>query len=211
MKYHDITKVDLLNGEGLRTVLWVSGCEMNCKGCQNPQTWDPNDGLEFDEDARKELFSYLEKEYISGITFSGGHPLHPANVETILGLINEIRTSYKDKTIWTYTGYDFAYVMSDYYIANRNKVKESDAKKIISMRRDILVSSDVVVDDPFIEEKKDVNYHWAGSTNQKVIDVKETMKKLAMDFCILDDISEENINFPFVYNLLTNDIVLYDN
>lgn len=211
MKYHDITHVDLLNGEGLRTVLWVSGCEMRCRGCQNPQTWDPNVGLEFDEEAKKELFLSLEKDYISGITFSGGHPLHPANVETILGLINEIRTSYKDKTIWTYTGYDFASVITDYYIANRDKVKESDEKRLTSMRRDILVLSDVVVDGPFIEEKKDVNFHWAGSTNQRVINVKETMKKYAMDFSILDDLAGESINFPFVYNLLTDDIVLYDN
>lgn len=76
MRYHNITKDDMLNGEGLRTVLWVAGCSHNCPQCHNPVTWDINGGLAFDEAAKEELFEELKKDYISGVTFSGGDPLH---------------------------------------------------------------------------------------------------------------------------------------
>ena len=76
MRYHNITKDDMLNGDGLRVVLWVAGCEHHCPNCQNPVTWDINGGLEFDEAAKKEIFDELEKNYVSGITFSGGDNLH---------------------------------------------------------------------------------------------------------------------------------------
>ena len=77
MRYHNITKDDMLNGDGLRVVLWVAGCSHHCKGCQNPITWDPDGGIPFDEAAKQEIFEQLDKDYISGITFSGGDPLHP--------------------------------------------------------------------------------------------------------------------------------------
>ena len=79
MRYHNITKEDMLNGEGLRVVLWVAGCNHHCKNCQNPETWDENGGIPFDEEAENELFEALDKSYISGITFSGGDPLFPNN------------------------------------------------------------------------------------------------------------------------------------
>ena len=74
MRYHNITKDDMLNGDGLRVVLWVAGCGHHCKGCQNPITWDPNGGIPFDDAAKAEIFEQLDKDYISGITFSGGEP-----------------------------------------------------------------------------------------------------------------------------------------
>ena len=79
MRYHNITKDDMLNGDGLRVVLWVAGCGHHCKGCQNPITWDPNGGIPFDDAAKAEIFEQLDKDYISGITFSGGDPLYEAN------------------------------------------------------------------------------------------------------------------------------------
>ena len=90
MNYHNITKDDMLNGDGLRVVLWVSGCTHCCDGCQNPETWEVSSGIEFDEAARKELFEALEPDYISGITFSGGDPLHPFNREEVLALAKEL-------------------------------------------------------------------------------------------------------------------------
>ena len=86
MRYHNITKDDMLNGDGLRVVLWVAGCDHGCKGCQNPVTWDPNGGLVFDEAAKQEIFEQMEKSYIAGITFSGGDPLHWRNVEEVTAL-----------------------------------------------------------------------------------------------------------------------------
>ena len=93
MRYHNITKDDMLNGDGLRVVLWVSGCNHGCKGCQNPITWDKNCGLIFDESAKNELFEQLSKKHIAGITFSGGDPMHPANVEEITALAKEVKES----------------------------------------------------------------------------------------------------------------------
>ena len=105
MRYHNITKEDMLNGDGLRVVLWFAGCAHHCKNCQNPITWDPEGGLPFDESARQEIFEELEKDYISGITFSGGDPLYVGTREGLFELIQEIRGRYPRKTIWLYTGY----------------------------------------------------------------------------------------------------------
>lgn len=155
MRYHNITKDDMLNGDGLRVVLWVSGCSHCCKECQNPITWDPNIGLEFNEDAKQEIFAELEKSYVSGITFSGGDPLHINNVYDVTELAKEIKEKYPNKTIWLYTG--------------------SEWKDIEHIR--IMQYLDVLVDGEFEVDKKDNNLHWVGSSNQKVIDVKKTLEK----------------------------------
>ena len=86
MRYHNITKDDMLNGDGLRVVLWVAGCNHCCRECQNPITWDPNGGLPFTEAEEAEIFTELDKDYIGGITFSGGDPLHPSNISTVTAL-----------------------------------------------------------------------------------------------------------------------------
>ena len=91
MRYHNITKDDMLNGDGLRVVLWVAGCGHHCKGCQNPITWDPNGGIPFDDAAKAEIFEQLDKDYISGITFSGGDPLYEANRADVTALAKEIK------------------------------------------------------------------------------------------------------------------------
>lgn len=143
----------MLNGDGLRVVLWVAGCTHCCKECQNPITWDPDGGLLFDDAAKQEIFEQLEKSYISGITFSGGDPLHARNRLEVRSLMAEIKEKYPNKTIWMYTGdsweniYD--YPMMQYL--------------------------DVVVDGEFHVEEKDVKLLWKGSANQRVIDVKKTL------------------------------------
>lgn len=154
MRYHNITKDDMLNGDGLRTVLWVAGCSHGCKNCHNPVTWDICGGIPFDEAAKKELFEALEPDYISGITFSGGDPLHMQNRGEVGELIKEIREKYPNKTIWVYTGYTW------------DEVKDLPYLKL----------ADVLVDGPFVEELKDVTLHWKGSANQRVIDIQKTME-----------------------------------
>ena len=104
MRYHNITKDDMLNGDGLRVVLWVAGCNHCCRDCQNPITWDPNGGLAFTEAEETEIFTELDKDYVSGITFSGGDPLHPSNISAVTALAKKIRERYPNKTIWLYTG-----------------------------------------------------------------------------------------------------------
>lgn len=159
MKYHNITKDDMLNGDGLRVVLWVSGCSHKCPGCQNPITWNPDDGLEFDESAWNEIKDQLNKDYISGITFSGGDPLHENNVKEIKELISKIRSEFPDKTIWLYSGYTYDYL------------KESK-EALDKIRLEVVENCDVFCDGPFIEKLKDNNCHWVGSSNQNVIHVK---------------------------------------
>lgn len=155
MRYHNITKDDMLNGDGLRVVLWVSGCSHCCKDCQNPITWDPNGGILFDDAAKKEIFEQLEQPYISGITFSGGDPLHSANRLDVRMLMEEIHEKYPDKTIWLYTGYDW------------DDIWHYPMMKYI----------DVLVDGEFKIELKDTKLLWKGSSNQRVIDVKKTLLK----------------------------------
>ena len=94
----------MLNGDGLRVVLWVAGCSHCCKECQNPITWDPNGGLPFTEAEDNEIYAELDKDYISGITFSGGDPLQAANITAVTALARKIRQKYPQKTIWLYTG-----------------------------------------------------------------------------------------------------------
>lgn len=154
MRYHNITKDDMLNGDGLRVVLWVAGCNHCCKECHNPITWDPNGGLEFDAAAKKEIFDELGKSYVSGITFSGGDPLHLNNSYDVTELVKEIKEQFPEKTIWLYTGATW--------------------EDICNM--ELIEYLDVLVDGEFECDKKDANLHWKGSSNQRVIDVKETRK-----------------------------------
>ena len=155
MKYHNITKDDMLNGDGLRVVLWVAGCSHCCKECHNPITWDPNGGLEFDEAAKQEIFCELEKDYIHGITFSGGDPLHINNAFDVADLAKEIREKFPNKSIWLYTGGMW--------------------EEVKNMR--VIPYLDVLIDGEFEVKKKDVNLHWVGSSNQRVIDVQRTLEK----------------------------------
>lgn len=154
MRYHNITKDDMLNGDGLRVVLWVAGCSHCCKECQNPITWDPEGGLAFDEGAKREIFDQLEKPYISGITFSGGDPLHAANRYDVRNLMAEIKESFPDKTIWLYTGDLWENIM--HYA--------------------IMQYVDVLVDGEFEVDKKDNKLLWKGSSNQRVIDVQKSLR-----------------------------------
>lgn len=94
MNYHNITYPDMNNGSGLRVVLWLSGCSHKCKGCQNPQTWDSNSGILFDESAKEELFRELDKDYISGLTLTGGDPLFESNLDGVLDLVTEVNKRY---------------------------------------------------------------------------------------------------------------------
>ncbi len=155
MRYHNITKADMLNGDGLRVVLWVAGCTHCCKNCQNPLTWDPDGGLLFDEDAKQEIFEELKKDYISGITFSGGDPLHSANRLDVRNLMAEIKEKFPNKTIWLYTG--------DVW----ENVSHYPAMQYV----------DVLVDGEFVDELKDMKLLWKGSSNQRVIDVQASLKQ----------------------------------
>lgn len=180
INYHNITHDDMNNGDGLRVVLWLSGCSHHCYNCQNPQTWNPGSGIPFDESAKQEIFNELSNDYISGITFSGGDPLHENNLDGVLKLVQEIRISYPNKTIWLYTGFTWDSIMN---YKSTNKFTEKDVlfnfhiKKDLEMiqRKNIIKLCDVLVDGEYIEKQRDLSLKFRGSKNQRVIDVKQSL------------------------------------
>ena len=177
INYHDISKDDMNNGEGLRVVLWLSGCNHRCPGCQNPETWSPGSGIPFDPEAESELYDALAKEYIDGITFSGGDPLFPSNREAVGSIIRRMRELMPEKTVWLYTGYSLKNDQNGWYFLDECPwLMEHDKFTI-----DWLDQIDVIVDGPFdqnirkidVADRKDP--YWCGSSNQRVIDVKATL------------------------------------
>ena len=153
LNYHNITTCDMKNGEGLRVVLWVSGCSHKCKNCHNPQTWNVNSGIEFDKLALDEVLIELSKDYHCGLTLSGGDPLHCSNRDALTDLVKMVKNIHPEKTIWVYTGYTF------------EEVKNLEIIEYI----------DVLVDGKYDENLSFPSPKWCGSSNQRVIDVKESL------------------------------------
>lgn len=147
MNYHNIKHDDMNNGDGIRVTLFVSGCNHHCKGCQNPQTWSVMGGIPFNFDALNEICAELDKDYVSGLTLSGGDPLHPANRDTITEICKKVKYLYPHKTIWLYTGYQYENICD----------------------LEVMNYIDVLVDGEYIEELRDISLKWIGSSNQRVI------------------------------------------
>lgn len=165
LHYHDIKKDDQNNGDGLRVTLFLSGCAHHCPECQNPQTWDKRSGIPFREADKEELFNELSKDYISGITFSGGDPLFATSLVEVHNLCVEIKQKFPDKTIWLYTGYTYETIMRDY--------EEGTLPRV---RKDIVTNFvDVLVDGEYKKDLRDLQLKWRGSSNQNVIDVKKSL------------------------------------
>ena len=178
INYHNITHDDMNNGDGLRVVLWLSACSHHCYNCQNLQTWNPDSGIPFDESAKQEIFNELSKDYISGITFSGGDPLHENNLNGVLELIKEIRISFPEKTIWLYTGYEWGeltrYDSYNGFISLESYLRK-DVYELYTKRYQIIKLCNVVVDGEYIDGQKDLTLKWRGSSNQRVIDVNQSL------------------------------------
>lgn len=153
MNYHKIDKCSISNGIGFRVVLWVSGCSHHCDGCHNPETWNKESGIVFEQNDWYKIARELERPYISGITYSGGDPLFPANRSIITSMAKTIRQLYPDKTQWLYTGYDFS------------EVKNLEIMKYI----------DVLVDGEYIDSKRDTSLPFRGSANQRLINVQKSL------------------------------------
>lgn len=200
MNYHNITYPDMNNGEGLRVVLWLSGCSHKCKGCQNPQTWNANSGIPFDESAKEELFKELDKDYISGLTLSGGDPLFESNLDGVLELVaevnkqynsaqyivgddknnhnilnanaNKIRLSSPQKSIWLYTGYEF----NEIFGGNQFEDLGNGYCKW-TKRADIVSKCNILVDGKYIDSQRDLTIPYRGSKNQRLIDIQQSLQK----------------------------------
>jgi anaerobic ribonucleoside-triphosphate reductase activating protein len=164
MNYADIKKVDVANGEGVRVSVFVSGCTHHCKGCFNKCAWDFNYGEKFTENEMKRILEYMDHEYIEGLSLLGGEPLEKQNQEGLLPLVKEVKNRFPDKNIWCYTGYDFEKDIIG------KMAKENETTK------ELLKYLDIVVDGKFEEDKKDLNLRFRGSSNQRIVNVQETLK-----------------------------------
>lgn len=169
MNYLKIDKCDYLNGRGVGVVLWLSGCNHHCDGCQNQKSWDINAGQPFDKKTEDELIEHLKLPYISRITFSGGDPLHENNIKDVLNLVNKIRLLLPEKTIWLYTGYTLEECLIKSKVCLENILR--------NQRYEIISKCDVLVDGRYIDELRDITLRWVGSKNQRVIDVQNSILK----------------------------------
>ena len=154
MRYNKIRKMDISNGPGVRVSIFLQGCSFNCKNCFNPETHDFNKGEEFTYDTINKLLELSDKEYINGLSILGGEPLHEFNILGTIKLAKAFKEKFPDKTIWVWTGFLFENVIN----------------------KDIFKYIDVLVDGQFEEEHKDIRLKYCGSTNQRVIDIQQSLK-----------------------------------
>ena len=174
MRYAQIRSMDISNGEGVGISLFVQGCDRHCFNCFNSETWDFNGGKEWTEEAKNKFMELIDRPYIRRISVLGGEPLAEQNLDEVLSLIKKIRTSFPDKTIWLYTGYDFDLLNSKY---NEYKYTPFTENADVWLTRwEIISNVDVMVDGEYIDEQKDLTLKWRGSKNQHVINVKESIK-----------------------------------
>ena len=164
MNYATIKKHDVANGVGVRVSLFVSGCTHRCKGCFNAEAWDFSFGKEFTEETEREIVEALAPSYIAGLSLLGGEPFAPANQRALVKLLRRVRREYPQKTVWCYTGYLYD---SDLCEGGRAHCEATD---------EMLSFIDVLVDGEFVEEKKDLKLQFRGSSNQRILDVKEGLK-----------------------------------
>lgn len=160
MNYADIRPVDVANGPGVRVSLFVSGCTHHCPECFNPETWDFAYGQPFTQKEVDTILGYLDKPYIKGLSLLGGEPFEPENQAAVLDLARQVRRAFPEKTIWCYTGYLF---------------EPLAAGKVGKDSRALLEQLDVLVDGPFLIEKKNLSLRFRGSENQRILQVAPSL------------------------------------
>jgi len=165
MNYATIKKHDVANGPGIRVSLFVSGCTHHCKNCFNQEAWDFKYGNEFTEEKLNEIIEALKPSYISGLSLLGGEPFELVNQKGILPLVKKVRELYPNKNIWCYSGY-----LYDEQILN-GKFKDNETTK------ELINNIDILVDGKFVDELKDPKLRFRGSSNQRIIDVKKSLKE----------------------------------
>ena len=148
--------MDIANGPGVRVSVFFQGCAFHCKNCFNPDTWDFNSGKEFGEEQIEEIIKLCEPDHITGLSILGGEPMHPKNIENSTKLAKRFKEVYPNKTIWSWTGFLFDRDLKD---------------------KEILNYLDVLVDGQFVDELRNPELKWRGSSNQRVIDVPKSLKK----------------------------------
>lgn len=176
MRFASMRNLDISNGEGVGVSLFVQGCDRHCFNCFNPDTWDFNGGKEWTEETKNKFMELINRPYIKRVSFLGGECLAEQNLDEVLKLVQEIRISFPEKTIWLYTGFcwndimcSFAGLQADYVVLDKKDIEAWEKrKKIIS-------NVDILVDGEYIDEQKDLSLRFRGSKNQRVIDVKQSL------------------------------------
>ena len=181
MKYSQIRNLDISNGLGVGVSLFVQGCPFHCYNCFNPETWNFNGGKEWTEETRKQFLTLIDRPYIKRVSFLGGECLAEQNLDDVLSLIKEIRLSYPEKTIWLYTGYNVDIDQFKITLPN-NKIiykptliTKNDDSILSTVRSEILNNVDIIIDGEYIDEQRDITLKWRGSSNQRVIDTKQSL------------------------------------
>ena len=154
MRYNKVRKMDISNGPGVRVSVFFQGCMVHCKSCFNSETWDFNLGKEYTLDIENKILEFCKEDYIDGLSILGGEPMHPLNIEGTIHLARRFKEMYPKKTLWAWSGYLF------------DEIPNKEIFKYI----------DVLVDGRFMVDKKDPRLKYAGSSNQRVIDVKKTIE-----------------------------------
>ena len=162
MRYSKIRKMDISNGPGVRVSIFMQGCSFHCKNCFNPETWDFEGGKEFTDDTIKKVLELSDKDYVKGLSILGGEPMHPNNIEGTTKLAKAFKEKYPEKTVWAWSGFLFD-----------RDLKDKEAMKYI----------DVLVDGQYKDELHNPKLDWRGSSNQRVIDVQESLKQSKVVLC----------------------------
>ena len=156
MRYNKIRKMDISNGPGVRVSIFFQGCEFHCENCFNPETWDFAGGEEFTDETIEKVLKACDKDYIEGLSMLGGEPMHPKNIEGTTKLAKAFKEKFPNKTLWAWSGFKY-----------ENYLKDKPVMNYV----------DVLVDGQFITELYAPNLKWKGSANQRVIDIKKTLKE----------------------------------
>ena len=170
MNYGTIKPTDIANGEGVRVSLFVSGCTHHCPGCFNYVTWDFNYGKPFTKETEDEILNLLSRNYIDGLSLLGGEPMEPCNQRCLVNLVDRFKEKYPNKTLWIYTGYTY------------DEDLIPGGKAYCEVTDKILDQCDVMVDGEFVESLKDISLKFRGSSNQRILNIRETRKRNAIVF-----------------------------
>lgn len=156
MRYNKIRKMDISNGPGVRVSIFFQGCAFHCKNCFNPETWDFNAGEEFTDETIEHILKLCEPDHIEGLSMLGGEPMHPKNIEGTTRLAKAFKEKFPNKTLWSWSGFPYEDYVS---------------------KQEVINYLDVLVDGQFVDELRNPNLRWKGSSNQRVIDVPKSLKK----------------------------------
>ena len=166
MYYGELKKFDIANGYGVRTTLFVSGCTNRCPGCFQPQTWDFEYGKPYTKETEDEIIESLRPYYVNGLTLLGGEPFEPENQRALLPLLHRVKNEFPDKDVWCFTGFTLD-----------GELQKNGSHPRCEVTDEMLSMIDVLVDGRFVLDLKDISLRFRGSSNQRLIDLKATLKE----------------------------------